>query len=171
MRLRRPDGRTAKLTLGPVDTGHESSTEPVIGAPLTLAAARKVAAEVHRQRAMGKDPVGDYLTAERARRVGEADTFAACARRFVDEYASVRIRRCRSTARLLGLDPDGSIVPKGLIDRWGTRPVGEIGGNDIHAVVQETLKRGVPGLQRRREGETAGMARIMHSTCRRCSPG
>jgi hypothetical protein len=34
LRFRRPDGKTAKLTLGPVDlSGAETPDEPVIGAP------------------------------------------------------------------------------------------------------------------------------------------
>lgn len=54
MRFRRPSGKPAKLTLGPVDlSGRETNADPVIGAPLTLASARGLAAEVHRQRARG----------------------------------------------------------------------------------------------------------------------
>src|SRR5690348_5108882 len=57
MRFRRSaDGRPAKLTLGPVDlSGHELEGDPEIGMPLTLAAARALAASIHRQRAQGKD--------------------------------------------------------------------------------------------------------------------
>ena len=38
MRFRRPDGRSANLTLGPVDLiGDEMADDPVVGQPLTLA--------------------------------------------------------------------------------------------------------------------------------------
>lgn len=57
MRFRRPDGRSANLTLGPVDlTGDEPADEPTIGQPLTLAGARRLAASIARQRAMGQGP-------------------------------------------------------------------------------------------------------------------
>src|SRR5437660_7751968 len=58
LRFRRPSGKPAKLTLGPVDlSGREAEGDPVLGQPLTLASARRLAAEVHRQRAMGRDVV------------------------------------------------------------------------------------------------------------------
>src|SRR5262245_24764333 len=39
------------MTIGPVDlSGKELDGDPVVGAPLTLAAARSLAAEIHRQR-------------------------------------------------------------------------------------------------------------------------
>ena len=60
MRLRKPGNRIGKLTLGPVDpTGTTAEGEAVIGAPLTLANARKLAVEVQRQREMGRDVFTD----------------------------------------------------------------------------------------------------------------
>ncbi|MFY9991813.1 MAG: integrase arm-type DNA-binding domain-containing protein, partial [Rhodoplanes sp.] len=54
MRFRTPSGRIGKMTLGPVDmSGKEVKGDPQIGQPLTLAAARLLAAEVHRERALG----------------------------------------------------------------------------------------------------------------------
>jgi Arm DNA-binding domain/Meiotically up-regulated gene 113 len=68
MRFRRPDGRAGKLTLGPVDlvSDKESDGEPIIGQPLRLVAARRLAAEINRQRAFGHDVVAE-ITAEKAR--------------------------------------------------------------------------------------------------------
>ena len=58
MRFRRPDGRTAKLTLGPVDFSNtEASDEPVLGGPLTLRQARQLAAKIDRERARGIDVI------------------------------------------------------------------------------------------------------------------
>jgi hypothetical protein len=68
MRFRRPDGRPAKLTLGPVDLSGTEIGEPILGAPLTLAGARVLAAEVHRQRVMGRDVVADHAAAKHRRR-------------------------------------------------------------------------------------------------------
>ena len=66
MRFRRPSGKPAKLTLGPVDlSGKEAESEPVPDSPLTLASARRLAAEIHRQRAMGRDVVADYDASRR----------------------------------------------------------------------------------------------------------
>ena len=69
LRFRKPNGKPAKLTLGPVDlSGVEPAAAPSLdslGAPLTLAAARQLAAELHRQRAMGRDVVADTKAARR----------------------------------------------------------------------------------------------------------
>src|SRR6476619_7158766 len=55
MRFRTANGRIGKITLGPVDlSGQEQIGEPQLNQPLTLAAARALAATVHRQRAMGR---------------------------------------------------------------------------------------------------------------------
>ena len=108
MRFRRPNGKPAKLTLGPVDTsGMEAESEPVLDSPLTLASVRRLAAEIHRQRALGRDVVAD-CNASRRRQKSEHEsraksTFAAAARDFIEQYASKKTRRWRETARLLGL--------------------------------------------------------------------
>ncbi len=171
MRLRRPNGRTAKLHLGPCDvSGKEAASEPVIGAPLTLAAARAVAAEVHRQRAMGRDVVADHLAAKR-RRASEiqesaSNTFGALAPRFVVEHARKRTRRWRETARLLGLRPEGDelkVIRGGLCERWRDTPVTGLDGGDVWALLDEVRKSGAPGLKRRAEKPTDSRARAMLS--------
>src|SRR6185436_20908587 len=66
MRFRRPSGKPSKLTLGPFDlSGQETEGEPRLGTPLTLASARRLAAEIHRERARGRDVVADFDTAKR----------------------------------------------------------------------------------------------------------
>ena len=108
MRFRRPNGKPAKLTLGPVDlSGKEAESEPVLDSPLSLASARRLAAEIHRQRAMGRDVVADY-DASRRRQKSEHEsrarsTYPAAAKDFIEQYASNKTRRWRETARLLGL--------------------------------------------------------------------
>jgi integrase len=164
LRFRRPDGRPAKLTLGPVDlTGDETPDEPVIGQPLTLAAARKLASDYQRQRAFGRDVIADHNTAKRRRRTeaAGADAFAQCARRFIVEYAKVKMRTWATSAKVLGLKPATlEAVKGGLSDRWGAKPVGQITADDIHQLIDEIRERGVPGLIRRRDGMSNSMARV-----------
>ena len=66
LRFRRPTtGKSAKLTLGPLDaSGTEVPDEPKIGDPLTLAAARTLAAAIGRQRVRGRDVVADHAAAK-----------------------------------------------------------------------------------------------------------
>jgi integrase len=154
LRFRRPDGRPAKLTLGPVDlSGVE--TEPVIGAPLTLIAARRLATEVHQQRAKGRDVVAH----RRREAEQETHTFGAAARRFIEQHARAKTRTWVLTARLLGIRPsDLTHIPKGLADRWADKPVAEITPHDIHSLVHEARTRGVPGLERHRKGKSESVA-------------
>jgi hypothetical protein len=83
MHFRTKSGRISKMTLGRWHDGEEITGPPVIGMPLTLAGARQVAAEVHRQRAFGKDPASDHQAHKRRQRTELAaaakNTFAAAA--------------------------------------------------------------------------------------------
>jgi len=92
MRFRRPGGKVGKITLGPVLTGGgELKTEPVIGMPLTLRAARLLAAEVHRQRSLDKDVIADRKAEKRNRlaavEVRQRENFAVVAMQYIDEHA------------------------------------------------------------------------------------
>ena len=173
MRFRRPNGKPAKLTLGPVDlSGQEAESEPVLDSPLTLASARRLAAEIHRQRAMGRDVVADY-DASRRRQKSEHEsraksTYASAAKDFIEQYASKKTRRWRETARLLGLayPPTGgepTRIKGGLCERWNDKPIAEIDGHDIHSLIDETRRSGAPGLERRSDGPTEARARVMLS--------
>jgi integrase len=173
MRFRRPDGSPGKLTLGPVDLSNkEAQSEPLMGSPLSLAAARAVATEVHRQRAMGRDVISDYLSKKQRLRVESAEalanSFAALALQFITEYAQPKTRRWRATARMLGLryPKEGGapeIIHGGLSERWSKKAVRDITKHDIQDVVDETRDTGVPGLVRHSEGPTEGQARSMLS--------
>jgi integrase len=171
LRFRRPNGKPCKLVLGSFDaSGKEPEGGPVLGTPLTLAAARALAAEVHRLRKSGRDVVADHLAAKHRQRAeveeGAANAFGACARQFIDEYAKPETRRWRATARHFGLDypKDGgepTVIKGGLAQRWADRPVREIDGHDVFGVIDETRRLGVPGLERRSEKPTEGQARAM----------
>jgi integrase len=171
LRYRRPDGRPAKLTLGPVDfSGKEPSGEPVVGTPLSLASARALAAEQHRQRKRGIDVAAKYLSEKRqkaqASQVAASNTFAALARLHIDEYARPHTRRWRDTARLLGFaypnhGGEPIMIKGGLADRWRNRGVASLDGGDLYGVIDETRRIGVPGLARRRSGASDTRARAM----------
>jgi integrase len=165
LRFCRPSGQPAKLTLGPLDlTGAEIPDEPVIGQPLTLGAAHSLATKVHRQRALGRDVIADYHALRQQHRLqteqGAASAFPVLVRQFIAEHAQPKTRRWREAGRLLGMNypADGgepSVIRDGLCERWATKPITTISGDDIHAVVDETRRRGVPGLERRK---TQGLA-------------
>jgi integrase len=166
LRFRRPSGASVKLTLGRVDiTGQEVEGEPVLGAALTLASARKLAIELYRHRALGKDVIA-LIRRERLEREARGEkTFAAAAADYIEQYALRKTRGWRARARLLGLQPalEGGLqlIPKGLADRWRDRPITEIDGDDVHLIVEEARERRVPGLERRARGPSDAQARAM----------
>ena len=170
MRFRRPTGKSAKLTLGPVLLGAEHEADPVVGMPLTLPAARRLAVEILRQRALGRDVVADIVSAKYRRQTenaeGAANTFSVAARDFVKQHCVKNTKNWHTTARNLGLDPksDFDISPGGLADRWADKPVASIDGHDIYAVVDETKRLGIPGRDRRSKKPTEGLARLMLRT-------
>jgi integrase len=170
MRFRAPDGRIGKLVLGPVDLGRELKGDPAIGQPLTLVAARQLAAEVLRQRALGHDPFADRKAAKLRQRAAIVEAannaFGIAAQDFIEKYARKNVRRWKEQARLLGLQPTGEglqVIPGGLAARWGDKPLSAVDGHDIHQVVAETRERGAPGLERRSDGQTESRARAMLS--------
>jgi integrase len=180
LRFRRPDGRPAKLTLGRVDlSDKESSDDPVIGGALTLRQARELANQFDRKRAQGLDVIEEHKAARMRQRVAAQDraasTFGACAREFFADYRTKhkqRPRCWRADALALGLryplgaDPataEPEVIKGGLAANWGTKPVAEIDGNDVHVVVREASKRGVPGLGRRNGGTSETRGRRVHA--------
>ena len=180
MRFRRPDGRPAKLTLGPLDIGNEPKDDPVIGAPLTVGMARELAASIDRRRKRGEDVIAEEK-ARKERKKSESEThaansFGAAVREFFVDHKTrrwqTRPRRWHGDARLLGLDwPRGcdpattepKIIPGGLAATWAAKPVGEIDGHDIHTVVDEARRHGIPGLARRNSGTSEARGRKMHA--------
>jgi integrase len=169
MRFRQPDGKLLRLTLGAVDvSGAEQDSEPEIGKPLTLAAARRLAADVNRKRAQGHD-----FKAAKERQVFERDarsakTFLAAALDFIERHSMRKVRRWRLQARSLGIRPrqDGAglePIPNGLADRWAARPLADIDGDDVHALIRECRERGIPGIGRRNMGPSDPRARGMYA--------
>ena len=171
MRFRKPNGKAAKLTLGTYNPGRPASGAPAIGGPLTLSEARALAADINRQRAIGIDVVSQTKAEKERRRAearGRGDGFADVAREFVEKHkvrkTSQRPRNWKEVARLLGLkyadeksEPD--IIKGGLADRWQDKPIGQITGHDVHAVIQEAIKDGVPGITANNPGASDNRGR------------
>ena len=158
MRFRRPDGRPGKITLGPFDrSGRELTGDPQIGQPLTLQAARQLAATVHRDRALGHDVVADHRARRHRQRTEikerAANTFGAGVRAYIAEYARPETRNWLETARLLGLRYHGDGEPEeakgGLAQRWGDRPVAGIDAHDVWSVIDEARRVAIPGITAR----------------------
>jgi integrase len=173
MRFRGPDRKSAKLTIGPADlTGRKSVENPEMSGPLTLAEARLIAATINHQRASGADVIAERKATKLRARLKIADdrnnSYPAVLRQYVDRHAKPKTRRWRHTVRLLGLSyaTDGvgpETIRGGLADRWADRPVRSIGPADIYAVVDESVRLGVPGLRRRREARTEPLGIALHS--------
>ena len=180
LRFRRPDGRPAKLTLGPIDqAGTETSDEPVLGGALTLRQARQLANQIDRKRAQGLDVIEEHKAARLRQRATAQDraanTFGAVTREFFADYRTKhkqRPRCWRADALALGLrypvgaDPattEPEAIQGGLAANWDAKPVAGIDGNDVHVVVSEARKRGVPGLGRRNDGTSETRGRRMHA--------
>jgi integrase len=173
MRFRRPDGRSAKFTLGPVDLSGrkpKADDELQIGAPLTLVEARVLASEVNRRRTAGRDVVAEHFVEKQRRREAAVEqhvnTFAAAARAFIDEHARPKTRRWRETARLLGLSYplDGgkpTEIKGGLAARWSDKQIADIDGHDVHAIVREATKHGIPGIRARNGGASDPRGRAL----------
>jgi integrase len=174
MRFRGPNGKAAKMVLGPVDvSGAEVSSAPIVGMPLTLSAARQVAAEIHRQRAQGGDPVADHKAHKHRRRLESAqraaNSFTAAVKAYVEEHARPKVRGWRELARLLGLDPDSlDPVEGGLAARWADRDLKSIDGHDIWAVVDEARRVGTPGIEPRHDSPSESRARALHGALSAC---
>lgn len=158
VRLRRPDGTSAKLHLGPVDTSDkETSDEPVPGGALTLWQARQRAAEIDRKRARGLDVVAEEKAAALRKRTAAADraanTFGAAVREFFIDYQTrkwqTRPRNWRNDAATLGLrypigsDPatvEPATIKGGLAEAWGDKPIADIDGYAVHTVIDEARR-------------------------------
>jgi integrase len=157
VRLRRPDGKPAKITLGRVDLADiEPADDPVQGAALTLAQARTRAAEIDRQRKRGNDVIHDIQVDKlrqqdaTADRTAVANSFGSLARQFFTDYVTekwqARPRRWLENAAVLGLkyppgaDPavtEPEVIKGSLADKWNNKPVADIDKFEVESVLAE----------------------------------
>ncbi|MCK1293415.1 site-specific integrase [Bradyrhizobium sp. 30] len=160
IRLRRPNGKTAKLTLGRVDlSDKETSDQPVQGSALTLGQARELAAQIDRERARGIDVVAERKAEKLRDQIAAADratnSFGTIVREFFIKHRTKkwnsRPRRWRDDAATLGLRyPPGSdpatmepeIIKGGLAEAWTDRPIADIDKYQVEAAVEDARKHG-----------------------------
>ena len=156
-----------KITIGPVDlSGRRRDDAPQIGSPLSLVSARELAARLNGDRAAGVDVVARHKENKRRRLVVEAasNSFAAAARDFVVEHAKVKTRTWKETSRSLGLDDELMPRPGGLVARWSDRNIKTVTANDLHDVIEEARKFGIPGLEVRVKKAAESRAHRIHAT-------
>ncbi|MFZ5781755.1 MAG: tyrosine-type recombinase/integrase [Pseudomonadota bacterium] len=173
MRFRKPGGRLAKLTLGTFDPHGAPDGAPAMGGPLTLAEARELAAQVNRQRASGKDVIGETKREKavaRLKAAGQGDNFLAVLKVFVREHrvrrSGARPRDWREKARILGLryadeKSEPELIKGGLAERWADRPVGEITQDDCQDVIDKARSHGIPGAAVKNDGASDNRGRKM----------
>lgn len=169
-RFRRPGGKSGNLTLGPYDASGNEDHAPTLGHPLTLSGARALAIEIDRQRAREVDVIAVRRTERHRKRIAmtelAANTFADALKQYVPERVARRSgrkpRRWVEDARTLGLDlSEGApkIVKGSLADRFRDRPVAQFDADDIHALIVEARRFGIPGLQRKTKAPSDARAR------------
>jgi integrase len=158
-----------KLVLGPVD--FKATGDPAIGQPLALHGARELAAQVLRERNLGRDPVAEHRAAKQRRRTEiketEASTFGTLVRQYVDEHLKAK-RMWRYMAKQLGLHyskdgSDPSETKRGLAQAWAERDVRSIDGSDIFSVINEAKRHATPGIKARKRGFSEARAHDLHT--------
>jgi integrase len=188
MMVMRPNGKLGKLHLGPVDlSGREPPIDektgkprtPEIGMSLTLADAHWLTEKLRMRHKAGRKAGKDIIADDRDRKadaktkIEQPDTkFAAVAQQFIDEYARPHTRRWLETAHCLGLDykddanPGASVLrfKDGLADRWQDKEITAITSDEVYRVIDETKRRGIPGLPCRTKGISDSRGRAMART-------
>jgi integrase len=173
MRFRRRGADGAdRITLGPLDISHRRyDREPQIDEPLSVAAARIVAARVNADRASGIDVVQRYRAEKHRRRVNiveaAANSFGAAARDFVEQHAKPKTRGWKETASNLGLDADLNVKSGGLAHRWAARDIKTIDSHDLWAAIEEARQHAIPGIPARNDRPSEARQLRLHSSLSR----
>jgi len=132
-------GKPRKLALGPlapVLPGPEP--EPVLGAPLTLSGARKVARDQLLQVAAGRNPAADKQAAKAAARAPhdvDRDLVKTVAAQFLDRYLEPRAKPNYYKAV-------SYILNKDVLPRWGERRIQDIKRRDVLELLDAVVERG-----------------------------
>jgi integrase len=144
----------------------------VVGADLTLAEARKLAAEIDHERAGGTDVIVARKVAKIAARRKAADdadnSYPVLLQRYVAEHLKPNVKLWRDNARMLGLryglgGEGPEIISNGLAERWAAKSVRAITPDDVFIAIDDTIRKGAPGLRRMRMARTEPLGRVMHS--------
>jgi site-specific recombinase XerD len=166
MRFKR-GGSAAKIFLGPLDVLERNhDAEPVVGQPLSLVAARRLASRLNAEHAAGRDVAAEHrATKHRARSAiteAAANSFALAARDFLVQ-AKPRIRGWKEIASNLGFDAELEPKRGGLAHRWAARDARAVTASDLYSVVDEARRHGPPGIVAGRDKVSEARARKMHS--------
>jgi integrase len=130
-----------------------------------------LASEVHRLRALGRDPIAERRAAKIAASVkASPSAFAAAAQDYIEQQCrdKKRSRTWWKIGLVLGLDyhrdeecSSPTIIKNGLANRWRDRPVSEITDADIFAVVDEAAVAAIPGRRAKNKGRSDAREREM----------
>jgi integrase len=132
-------GNPRKLALGslaPALPGAEP--DPVLGAPLTLAGARKIARDQLLQIAAGRDPGAERQAAKATSRdplVADRDLVKTVAAQFLSRYLKPRAKPNYYKGVSYILDKD-------VLPRWGERRIQDIGRRDVLDLLDAVVGRG-----------------------------
>jgi integrase len=115
---------------------------------------------------MGKDIAAEAIAAKRRKKHEReglaANAFGSAVVDYVT-YAKTKQRSWVDVGRHLGIDEDLKVIPGGLAERWHDKPVAEIDGHDVFALIEDVRHRGIPGRARRVEGTTDALAQVFHA--------
>ena len=163
LRYRRPvTKKPARLVIGKVSL-EPTNSEPKVGALLSLASARRLAAHLSHQIAEGRDPGTEHT--ERRQQQISAYTFGRAAHDYVSHIKRTQ-RSWRDKASNLGLKEgdDGEIeqIKGGIAKLWADKPVAAITSKNIGDLIRDVRRNGVPGLERRNKDASDARARHFH---------
>jgi integrase len=170
LRYRDPSDRPRRLRLGAVDAEGTANGEPVVGGPLSLAAAHALAKDLLRKNAAGENIAGDnaekFVKRRIAAEAAARETFPKAALDYVEWLRKTPLKDGRKhrtwwkIARVLGLDygnkepfrDEPRLIAGGLCDIWDDKAVGEITRRDLIEKIHDALRRAIPGREAR-QGE------------------
>jgi integrase len=137
----RSEGRPRKLVLGPLaPTLAGPEPAPVLGKPLTLAGARKVARDQLLAVAAGHDPAADRQAAKAAAKAPQGldrDLVKTVAAQFLERYLKPR-------AKPGYYDAVAYIFEKDVLPRWKDRRIQEITRREVLDLLDAVVERGAP---------------------------
>jgi integrase len=132
----RHNGKPKKLTLGSVYAG-DGEPQAVIGAPLTLAGARKLAAAAAVEVSMGNDPAAAKVNEQRAATRREADKLENVVADFI------RLHSQKKNKAYSAYQAEG-FLRREVLSKWSGRTVQEIKRREIIELLDAIVERGSP---------------------------
>jgi integrase len=154
LRFRRPGShKSAKLTLGSYMEGEEYTEAPAIGAPLTLAAARKLAATALLAKAHGRDPAAERQAQKLETSVAPVSSFADALPAYL-KHVTMHNRSTKETSDVL----EGWASPA----IWGDKPLDAITSQNCFDLIERCRLKGFPGRKVLKPQPCDSRARLAH---------